>query len=388
MAQYQTVIFDPSTGTIVKVLPNQYIANKQHLARMSGTGSWKGIRYLYFNHELPIEPSKHSVKSLSPNAPPSIVASDGIPLEFQAIIHDRRKALTTGSNCLVEFEGGAGDQLLEAAAVLTAMATYKDTTFAIRADTSYLEILQHVKGLCSIGTSYVGQAAEQFDIKISNHTQYISDPRGGNYGKASLYGAWLGLNRVTQLAKIKLARADFQTEATFIDGLHLNDRPYNFLCHFRSGSGHAKSWQHQKVTHLAELLHQHYDSNFFVVGYANEIPAGSPHITDLTGHTTWWQTLLLEAKMSLVICIDSGVMHFARSLGIPYIALWGGTNAQVILGEPETQHDIRLDLPCRNLICYDCQNKTNACMAKITPEEVLEHAQILLSNSTTNLPRS
>lgn len=378
MTQYQTVIFDPPSGAIVKILPNQYIANKQHLARISGTGSWKNLRYLYFAHELPIDPSKHKVRSLSPNAPPSIVATDGIPLDFRAIIHDRRTQLTQGSNCLVEFEGGAGDQLLEAAAVLTAMATYKDTTFAIRADASFIEMLNHVPGLCSTGISYVGQAADQFDIKISNHTQYISDPRGGHYGKASLYGAWLGLDRVSKIAKIVLTRPDFQTESPFLADLHLKDHPHNFLCQFRSGSGHGKSWQHQKVTHLAELLHQHYDSNFFVVGYANEVPHGAPHITDLTGRTTWWQTLLLESKMSLVISIDSGVMHFARSLGVPHITLWGETNAQVILGEDEAEHDIRLDLPCRDQICYDCVNKTNACMNKITPEEVLKNARLLL----------
>jgi len=82
------------------------------------------------------------------------------------------------------------------------------------------------------------------------------------------------------------------------------------------------------------------------------------------------------------------VMHFARSLGVPYIALWGGTNAQVILGEDEAPHDIRLDLPCRDMICYDCQNKTNACMNKITPEQVFKHAQILLSDTPTNSPRA
>lgn len=381
MPQYQTVIFDPSSGSILKVLANQYIANKKHLARIAGTTSWKDLRFLYFNHDLPIDPSKHKVSSLSPNAPPSIVASDGIPLEFQAIIFSRRKALLAGANCLVEFEGGAGDQLMESAAVLSAMAKYLNSTFSIRVASNYIEVLKRVKGLCPVSISYVGQAADKFNLRISNHTQYISDPRGGYYGKSSLYGAWLGLNSISKIAKINLTRSDFQTESIFLDGCHLKDRPYNFLCQFRSGSGHGKSWQHQKVIRLAELLHQHFYSNIFVVGAANEVPAGSPHIVDLTGRTSWWQTLLLVSKMDLVICIDSGVMHFSRSLGVPHITLWGGTNAQVILGEDEAAHDIRLDLPCRDLICYDCQNKTNACMVKINPEMVITNAHLLLDKS-------
>jgi len=378
MAQYQTVIYDRNSGTILKISPNRYISNKRSLAAELQTNDWKGLAFIYFPHAMPLDPTKHKVKRLTPNMPATIVSPDGLPLDFAAILYDRRAALSQGQTCLVEFEGGAGDQLMEAAAVMTAMATYKQSTFAIRAHEKYLSILSHIPRLCPVASTYVGHHKDAFTHTISNHTHYISDPRGGRYGKASLYGAWLGLQTVTDLVKIKLTSADFKQESQFFSTLPLKDHRYNFICQFRSGSGHGKSWQHQKVQALANLLHQHYDSNFFLVGSPREIPPNPPNIIDLTGKTTWWQTCLLISKMDLAICIDSGVMHLARSLSIPHITLWGGTNAQVILGEDEAPHDIRLDLPCRDLICYDCQNKTNACMQKITPEMVLKHARLLL----------
>ncbi|MBA7704889.1 hypothetical protein ES703_113712 [subsurface metagenome] len=279
-----------------------------------------------------------------------------------------------------------GDQLMEASAVLTAIRKYPTSSFAIKCQSQYVEILNRVPGIPGVQNSYVGHQKNQFNFTVSNHTSYISDPRGGKFGKASLYGAWLGLESVSKVVKIKLTSADYKLERDFLDRFDLSGTKLNVMCQFRSGSGHGKSWQSEKVIKLAELLTNTFDCNFFVVGSPRELPQGAPNIIDLTGGSTWWQTCLLESKMDLVVCIDSGVMHLARSLGIPYIALWGGTNAQVILGEDEAEHDIRLPLDCYDMVCYDCQRKTNACMQKITPEMVVHNAHLLLNLSKQHLP--
>lgn len=375
---YQTIIYDLPSGSILKICPNLYISSKSHLASAVSRPHWKDVGFMYFPHDIDINPSDHRVKRLSPNSPPSIVTSDGLPIDFAVIILSRRKQLNAGVNCLVEFEGGMGDQLMEAAAILTAIDTYPGTTFAIRCDQQYVEILRRIPGIPRVDSSYVGPDKQQFGFVISNHTQYMSDPRGGMFGKASLYGAWLGLDSVDRIAQLKVSRSDRDSEKAFLLPLLPDKSHLNFMCQFRSGSGHAKSWQHEKVLKLANLLQAAYPSSFFAVGARNEIPLGTSGFTDLTGKTSWWHTCLLESRMNLVICIDSGVMHLARSLRIPYIALWGGTNAQTILGENEQPLDLRLDLPCRDLICFDCQNKTNACMEKITPEMVMKNARLLL----------
>lgn len=363
------------------VTPNLYISSKRHLARLVDRPHWQDVAFLYFAHDLEIDPGKHSVRFLSSNFPPSLVTQSGVPIEFDLIIQERRTKLTNGVACLVEFEGGMGDQLMEAAAVLTAIKKYPGSSFAIQCQDRYVDILRRIPGIPRVENSYVGHTRAAFGFTVSNHTNYISDPRGGSFGKSSLYGAWLGLNSVSKVVKIKLSPPDFNGDGRFFSRFNLDGGKPNVMCQFRSGSGHGKSWQGEKIVKLASLFKDKYACNFFVVGSPNELAAGLPNIIDLTGGSTWWQTCLLTSKMDLVICIDSGVMHLARSLGIPHITLWGGTNAQVILGEPESEHDIRLPLDCHDMVCYDCQRKSNACMQQITPDMVFHNAHLLLNLS-------
>jgi len=385
-ANYQTVIYHKPTGSILLVMPNLYISSRMHLARLVHRPKWDNLGFIYFGHTLEIDLGKHFVRQLTNNFPPSLVTKSGIPIEFDLIMHERRSALAKGVRCLVEFEGGMGDQLMEAAAILTAMQKYPGSFFAIQCAGQYVDIVKRVTGIPQVAEAYVGPARKAFPLVISNHTNYISDPRGGSFGKASLYGAWLGLSKVSKVVNLKLSKADYASESKFLQGLNLDPQQINILIQFRSGSGHAKSWQSEKVVTLGELFVQKFGARVFVVGRKNELAAGLPHIVDLTGRSTWWQTCLLESLMSLVVCIDSGVLHLARSLGVPYIGLWGGTNAQIILGETEKELDIRLPMDCYDLVCYTCQRKSNACMNKITPQMVLENAQILLNHAHDDKP--
>lgn len=378
--QYQAIIYDQATGTILQVLYNTYIKSKFHLRQLCKRKTADGIGFIYFPHDLEINPDTHSIRRLSYNYPPSVVSKSGIPLDFELIMSDRRLALTSGKRCLVEFEGGMGDQLMEAAAVLDAMETYPKCEFAIRAENQYLNILRHVDGLPQVQAAYISHTRDYFNYIVSNHTNYISDPRGGIFGKASLYGAWLGLDRVNRVARLIITDADYAGDPEFMSRIPGSKTIKNFLIQFRSGSGHGKSWHAEKVVRLAELLHEAYNCNVYVVGRSREIQPGQPHIVDLTGQTTWWQNCLLLSKMDCCICIDSGIMHMARSLGIPYVCMWGGTNAQTILGEPEAEFDIRLPLDCYDQICYDCPRGTNDCMTKITPDMVLEHINKLFKS--------
>lgn len=378
---YQTVIYDKPSGSILLVAPNLYISSKAHLARLVDRPHWADVGFIYFPYDLEIDLSDHSIRSLSSNSPPSLVTKSGIPIEFDLIIQERRTILKKGVLCLVEFEGGMGDQLMEASAVLTAIKKYPSSSFAIKCQQKYLNIIRRIPGIPQVESSYVGQSKDQFSFVVSNHTNYISDPRGGNFGKASLYGAWLGLDSVSKVVNIKLTPADYQAEQPFLSAFDFKSKRLNVMCQFRSGSGHGKSWQGEKVIKLAALFSAKSPCNFFVVGSQNELAAGQPNIIDLTGKSSWWQTCLLLSKMDLVICIDSGVMHLSRSLSIPHITLWGGTNAHIILGEYEAEHDIRLPLDCYDLVCYDCQRKSNACMVKITPDMVFHNAHLLLDLS-------
>lgn len=299
------------------------------------------------------------------------------------MIQELRAVLNKGVNCLVEFEGGMGDQLMEAAAVLTAIEEYPKSSFSIRAYDSYLNILRRIPGIPQVENFFSGHIRDNFSLIVSTHTKHYTNPIHGTGGKASLYGSHLGLERVTKVAKIDLRNDDFSQESNFLSPLLLAGDKVNFMIHFQSRFKDARSWQRAKIPYLAKLIKMFYTSNIFVVGGPDELPKGLPDIIDLTGSTTWWQTCLLVSKMDCVICIDSGVMHLARSLDIPYVGLWGGTNPEIVLGEDEAAYDIRLSLDCRDLICSECQFKTNACMENITPDMVLEKINLIMDYQTS-----
>jgi heptosyltransferase-2 len=73
-----------------------------------------------------------------------------------------------------------------------------------------------------------------------------------------------------------------------------------------------------------------------------------------------------------VICIDSGIMHLARSLGKSYIGLWGGSTPEYIHGEKTGPLDLRVDIECKDKLCMVCPEKHNRCMKDLKPEMVMK----------------
>lgn len=380
---YQTIIYHKPTGAILLVTPNLYISSRRMLARLVHRPHWKDIAFLYFAYDVPIDLGKHLVRFLSPGFPASLVTKDGVPIEYAIKLAARKALLNKGGNFLVTFKAGMGDQLFEAAALLAAQDTYKDVTFSIQVEKEYLQIMQHVSGLPPIGTAYVGQAAKAFNHKASNDTMYVSDPRPLMPGKPSLYGTFLGLDSVDKLAKIKLSKADYTAESSLFDNLPLDKVKLNFAIHFHSRSGHGKNWDIKKVYELSNLLHSSYDCNVIILGVEKPIPPGTSKIVDLTGKTNWFQTALVVSRLDLVICIDSGVLHIARSLGTPYVALWGATTPKFILGAEDPDHDIVSRVPNKPRGSHQDGDNINFYTNQITPDMVLKKLSKLLKSKTS-----
>jgi len=377
---YQTVIYHKPTGSILSINPNLYISSKRHLARLVHRPHWKDIGFIYFPYDLKIDLGHHFVRSLSPNFPPSLVTKDGVPIEYSINLATRKALLSKGGNFLVLFKAGMGDQLFEASALLTAQATYKDATFSVQVEREYLQIMQHVAGLPSVQTSYAGHSSKSFSHKVSNDTFYVSDPRPSMPGKPSLYGSFLGLAAVTKPAKIKLPKSAYNSEASFLSRLDFKGVDLNFAIHFHSRSGHGKNWDVKKVIELSNMLSDSYTCNVIVLGVEKHIPPGTSKVIDLTGKTNWFQTCLIISRVNLVICIDSGVLHIARSLGIPYVALWGGTTPKFILGAEDPHYDLISKLPGTPRGSHEAGDDGNVCINRITPDMVMKRVSKVLKS--------
>ncbi len=95
-------------------------------------------------------------------------------------------------------------------------------------------------------------------------------------------------------------------------------------------------------------------------------------VIDLTGKTRIFEVhYLLKNFSSLVICVDSSILHLASYLNLPVVALFGPTDEK-LYGPYSDRHRVLYD---KNLKCRPCQksfcNKERECMRRIYPGDVL-----------------
>lgn len=94
-------------------------------------------------------------------------------------------------------------------------------------------------------------------------------------------------------------------------------------------------------------------------------------------------TTAVLRSAAVVVASDSGLMHLATAVGTPVVALFGPTDPSLGYG-PYRSHAVVLarPLPCRPCSVYGgphCPMRHHRCMIDLTPEEVAEAVQGLLT---------
>lgn len=210
---------------------------------------------------------------------------------------------------------------------------------------------------------------------VTNATEFISDPRGGYYGKASLYGASIGLERVQEKIAFAMPCEKVQHWARAAGVEISNKRQPLLTIHIRSGSGGAKSWNHDAAQVLAAMWHTKTGGEIYLCGDPSNFTNSVPWAFTAPNRCDWASVGAIILSSSLLVGIDSGPMHLARAAGVPHITLWGGTGPKDILGRDEIETDLRANIPCIDQVCYSCPNGTSLCMKAIQPHHVWEAIQ-------------
>ena len=105
---------------------------------------------------------------------------------------------------------------------------------------------------------------------------------------------------------------------------------------------------------------------------------GNVKVINACGKTTINQLACLISRCSVYISADSAPLHVASSQNVPFVALFGPTEASRHL--PPAQEGkfvlIQKELSCAP--CYKPKCKTKKCMETITPQEIVEAVKKLL----------
>jgi lipopolysaccharide heptosyltransferase II len=146
----------------------------------------------------------------------------------------------------------------------------------------------------------------------------------------------------------------------------------------------TKSWPFHHLVRLCEALGQRAMRLVITGTEKDACEAGGIHAVIKStkpiiacGKTTVNQLSCLIKRCSVYVCTDSAPLHIAAAMKVPFVALFGATDPRRHLPPVKNGIVIRKDLECAP--CYKPQCRHKQCMDLITPEEVLEAIDKLLT---------
>lgn len=378
MPQYQTIIFNRSSGAIIKVLPNQYIANKRHLARMAGTQTWSHLSFIYFPYDFEISLSFHHIAHPPFPGPAYLTDSQGTNIALLAIYAAAKTLLTTSNTMLYSFEGGLGDYVNQGNVISHVLTQHPDKEIYISGAPDRFPLLtcfpNFEKAMVTTRAKSVNAGTPSINFAQISQLDSNYPP----YGKRGVYASLAGIDPAFPQGKLKLPAPSLTWAAKQWAALSPKKTALRISLHTRSGEPNSKTWPWDHTPTLIKLLRSKYSPAFALFGGHGQESLEAPDVLNGIGRFDWLQVASLIKTSHLVICIDSAIMHIAHHLQIPTLSLWGPTAASYILPVNHATHIIESKVPCHPCGNYSC--KKLDCMLSITPAQVFSKATSIINS--------
>jgi heptosyltransferase-2 len=157
------------------------------------------------------------------------------------------------------------------------------------------------------------------------------------------------------------------------------------------GYSTARRWLPHYFAQVADALSLKHNAQVIFVGTPNDgadavLPLVTRKVINLVGKTSLPQLADLIRSADLYIGADSGVMHLAAAVRVPMIAIFGSSNHAA--WSPWSPNAVVLRSAPLCSPCSYVQHRIGAregcsartCMAMVTPQQVLDTADLLLNN--------
>ena len=155
--------------------------------------------------------------------------------------------------------------------------------------------------------------------------------------------------------------------------------------------GSAKRWYADRFSLVAKEFSN--DFKILIFGSKKEIDIANDiekelkksnikNYENLAGKTDIKTLAQTIAALDLFITNDSGPMHIACAYQIPTVAIFGPTNdKETSQWKNKKSKIIKKKLPCAPCMKRKCPLKTHECMKKITAEDVIKEAKVLIAKN-------
>jgi FkbM family methyltransferase len=345
---FQTVFFEVGTGKIITVKPNQYISSKWAKLRHCPGYKSEEVRVLYFPSTLIINVEAHHVHITGPRNSPQVADAAGMPLIYLSKRLAFDKARAQFQNIIVDMADSMGDNLYRAAAVIEAQKVFPELQFFCKVEHQYRAVMELIPEI----TLFTDYKTNGLDPKtcgiVTMPAAGLADPSGQFFPAPSGYGLYLGLTHVPYNIKLQL-HADFSERFTdFAIRNVMRADGHNVVLQLRTKGIEGRSWSPTQINELAGLIKANEDCSIFYLGSNIDLPGESTLFKNLTGKSTWLETIFLLLNASHIICIDSAVLHLCHALGLKCFRLWGYSSPHGVLGEDPGPADIGIDIPASN----------------------------------------
>jgi len=167
-----------------------------------------------------------------------------------------------------------------------------------------------------------------------------------------------------------------------------------FLAAICPGSGHrTKCWTEEGFIELSNFLISELNASIVIIGDTDDRPIGEAikkslgsGVFNFCGELSIMESAGLISKCGLVIANDAGPLHIAEALNKKVAALFGPTVEELGYFPVNTQSVVVQRMlrcrPCSNNGWRSCYKKTNECIERITPKDVMNACMGLLHNTS------
>lgn len=155
--------------------------------------------------------------------------------------------------------------------------------------------------------------------------------------------------------------------------------------------GPAKAWPAERYRELASGLRDRTGAPVVLLGtgdehaLAEQVRNGEEGILNWCGATDLPGLVAVLSRAALLVSNDSGAMHVMAALRRPQVAIFGSTSPTWTGPINAKAAVVTLGLPCAPCFARTCRFGHYDCLAKITPELLLDAALALLRQDAENI---
>ncbi len=278
--------------------------------------------------------------------------------------------------------GSAGDVLLATPVIRALRYKYPDSYISMAVELVNTEViaslteLNEIIGLKDTKEVFTFSSAA-YDVQY--HLRYEKFP---DLHPLDAYSLITGLDLSQEVPVINLADGDrkFATDVWNNNGLTETDIVIGL---HRGPTWPIRTWPDKYLHVVVNYLKSRYNVRFIELTSVPGFTIGKG--LDLSGQTSFHQLAAVVEKCSMILCVDSLVMHVASAVNTPVVAVFGGTDPDKRLPRNSISIGVQAAIPCHGChhrkatqIFTSCRYSSIRCMELLTPAHVIVAVEKLL----------